>query len=104
MRKMKSLMLEEAMSCVPELGAGRVSHLVKAFERLLSISKEKEREKSEEKRRSVMNWALPGYQQTPRAEETEISSAPSLFSSPELEREFDEQSSVDSNSKRFVIA
>ena len=103
-RKMKSLMLEEAMSSIPEPGAGRVMHLVKAFERLLSIPNEQEGEENAQgKKGRVMKWALPGLQQQqppPMAEETEVSSS-SFLSSPEFERDC-EHSSVDSNGDRSV--
>ncbi|XP_020255293.1 uncharacterized protein LOC109832278 [Asparagus officinalis] len=103
LRKMKSLMLEEAMSSIPEPGAGRVMHLVKAFERLLSLSKDREGENVEEKKRRVMNWALPGLhqQQAPRAEETEISCSWLLSSSLDFDREAVESSSVDSTGDRL---
>lgn len=105
-RKMKSLMLEEAMSSIPEPGAGRVMHLVRAFERLLSIPKDRERENGQGKKGRVMNWALPGLQLAPRAEQTDNSPS-SMFSSLEFEREACEQqqqSSVDSNGERSDFA
>ncbi|XP_072973992.1 microtubule-destabilizing protein 60-like isoform X2 [Typha angustifolia] len=70
-RKMRSLVMEEAMTSMPEPGAGRVKHLVRAFESLLSIPREVEAEKGEETR--VMNWALPGLHQAAKESENESS-------------------------------
>ena len=42
-------MLEEAMVNIPESGDGRVMHLVNAFERLLSITKDKSDESNGDK-------------------------------------------------------
>lgn len=61
--ELKSLVMEEALSCVPEPGSGRVKHLVKAFESLLLISNEKEGGRSEGRRGRVINWGLPGLQE-----------------------------------------
>ena len=66
---------EEARNSVPE--NGKVMHLVKAFERLLSIKREKEKNEDEEeneKKNKVMKWALPGLQfQQPVMDEDEQS-------------------------------
>ncbi|KAG1366791.1 Protein TPX2 [Cocos nucifera] len=105
-RKMRSLVMEEAISSIPETGSGRVKHLVKAFESLLSISKEGEAVKSEDRKPRAMNWALPGLQQPTKTAETKVSSA-SVFSSAELfpSRDFERDSrlysSMDSNSDRL---
>ncbi|XP_072992521.1 microtubule-destabilizing protein 60-like isoform X2 [Typha latifolia] len=72
-RKMRNLVMEEALSSMPEPGAGRVKHLVRAFESLLSIPGEVEAEKGEETR--VMNWALPGLHQAAKESENEVNSA-----------------------------
>ncbi|XP_004489454.1 microtubule-destabilizing protein 60 [Cicer arietinum] len=81
-KRRRERVLEEARNNVPE--NGKVMHLVKAFERLLSISssnsfeeKEKNEEEQyceEEKKNKVMKWALPGLQfQLPVKEsETEV--------------------------------
>ncbi|KAG4926502.1 hypothetical protein JHK84_052178 [Glycine max] len=77
-RRERDRLLEEARNSVPENGFGRVMHLVKAFEKLLTIpksSKEKDHkeehdhEHEEQKNKSqVMKWALPGlqFQQHPK--------------------------------------
>ncbi|XP_047165724.1 SART-1 family protein DOT2 [Vigna umbellata] len=73
-RRERDRLLEEARNSVPENGFGKVMHLVKAFEKLLTIpknSKEKDyvgdqdqdqdREEKRDKNK-VMKWALPGLQ------------------------------------------
>ncbi|URE11851.1 Targeting protein for Xklp2 (TPX2) [Musa troglodytarum] len=104
-RAMKQLLLEEAMSGLPESGAGRVTHMVNAFERLLSISKEPKGEDGGEAKRKVMNWALPGLQQPPKAKVSQNSCSPVLCSTdfPAVEgSEADsaEHSSVSKKDKR----
>ncbi|MCI38067.1 caldesmon-like, partial [Trifolium medium] len=66
-KRRRERVLEEARNSVPE--NGKVMHLVKAFERLLSINSYKEKEKNEneedkenDKKNKVMKWALPGLQ------------------------------------------
>ncbi|CAL9123792.1 unnamed protein product [Musa textilis] len=108
-RAMKQLLLEEAMSGLPESGAGRVTHMVNAFERLLSISKEPKGEDGGEAKRKVMNWALPGLQQPPKAKVSQNSCSPVLCSTdfPAVEgSEADsaEHSSVNKKDKRSAIA
>ncbi|XP_020219635.1 uncharacterized protein LOC109802629 [Cajanus cajan] len=78
-RRERDRLLEEARNSVPENGFGRVLHLVKAFERLLTMpksSKEKDHKDhhdhdeqendhdhgEKEKKNKVMKWALPGLQ------------------------------------------
>ncbi|XP_061369305.1 microtubule-destabilizing protein 60-like [Gastrolobium bilobum] len=101
-KRRRDRLLEEARNSVPESGSGRVMHLVKAFEKLLSLHKtsykekdEKEEEEEEDEKQhhhhhhdgensknKVMKWALPGLQlqQPPKASETEVSaSGSSLF-------------------------
>ncbi|RWW88769.1 hypothetical protein BHE74_00002344 [Ensete ventricosum] len=108
-RAMKQLLLEEAMSGLPESGAGRVTYLVNAFERLLSISKEPKGEDGGEVKRKVMNWALPGMQQPPKAKVSENSCSPILCSTDfppmeDSERDSAEHSSVSKKDKRSAIA
>ncbi|RZS13597.1 hypothetical protein BHM03_00045206 [Ensete ventricosum] len=108
-RAMKQLLLEEAMSGLPESGAGRVTYLVNAFERLLSISKEPKGEDGGEVKRKVMNWALPGMQQPPKAKVSENSCSPVLCSTDfppmeDSERDSAEHSSVSKKDKRSAIA
>ncbi|XP_038977055.1 uncharacterized protein LOC103695654 isoform X2 [Phoenix dactylifera] len=102
MRKMRSKILQEATSSMPEPGAGRVMYLVKAFERLLSLSKDAQGREKVENKKKVMNWALPGLQQPPKAKETEVSSSPGSSSSNFItgkcfERDSGDYSSVDSS-------
>ncbi|XVF14373.1 hypothetical protein REPUB_Repub09cG0053300 [Reevesia pubescens] len=71
-KRRRDKLMEEARNSVPE--SGKVLHLVKAFERLLSIpnSKEPEKEGDDEKepkeekndnnKKKPMKWALPGLQ------------------------------------------
>ncbi|XWS40973.1 hypothetical protein CRYUN_Cryun17cG0041200 [Craigia yunnanensis] len=73
-KRRRDKLMEEARNSVPE--SGKVLHLVKAFERLLSIpnSKESEKEGDDEKepkeekndnnKKKPMKWALPGLQPT----------------------------------------
>ncbi|GAU29152.1 hypothetical protein TSUD_275710 [Trifolium subterraneum] len=59
-KRRRERVLEEARNSVPE--NGKVMHLVKAFERLLSIRKENEEDEENDKKNKVMKWALPGLQ------------------------------------------
>ncbi|KAK8962648.1 hypothetical protein KSP40_PGU007083 [Platanthera guangdongensis] len=59
-RKTKNMLMEEAMSCIPEPGSGRVRHLVKAFESLLSLSEGRENEKRNRKS-LLMDWLMPPF-------------------------------------------
>ncbi|PPD75954.1 hypothetical protein GOBAR_DD27118 [Gossypium barbadense] len=73
-KRRRDKLMEEARNSVPE--CGKVLHLVKAFERLLSIpdSKESDKEEDDEKepkedkndddnnRKKPLKWALPGLQ------------------------------------------
>ncbi|XXG63467.1 hypothetical protein AAC387_Pa05g1656 [Persea americana] len=100
-KRLRNRMLEEARSSISELGSGRVLHLVKAFESILTIPssspcKDKEHDEKEE-RRKVMKWALPGLR--PKAVETEVS--PSSFLSGDLffaSKNLDMDSAVSSSS------
>ncbi|CAL5185966.1 unnamed protein product [Lathyrus oleraceus] len=67
-KRRRERVLEEARNSVPE--NGKVKHLVKAFERLLSINIFKEKENDDEKKK-VMKWALPGLQFQPGFNESE---------------------------------
>lgn len=88
-KRRRDKLLEEARKSVPEPGSGRVMHLVKAFEKLLSIptskdtgeKDDKDDKEEEENKKKAMKWALPGLQ-APKAPETEASS--SSFSPSEL--------------------
>lgn len=107
-RKMRSLMMEQAMVCIPDSGSGRVKHLVKAFENMLSISKDREGEKDEESQKKVMNWPLPGLQPLMKNTGNEEPSV-SVFSSAEFlpTRDFARDSrlcsSLDSNDERLSL-
>ncbi|CAH9088810.1 unnamed protein product [Cuscuta epithymum] len=60
-KRTRDRLLEEARENVPEPGSGRVKHLVKAFEKLLSIRKSKDSEEAEEDETNKgLKWALPG--------------------------------------------
>ncbi|MQL85342.1 hypothetical protein Taro_017875 [Colocasia esculenta] len=107
-RKLRSLMMEEAVNRMPEAGSGRVMHLVKAFESLLSIPKEGESDGLEESKRKAANWALPGLQPPPKAVASEDSASPVIssveffFPPKDLKRDSRVCSSFDSNDGRFI--
>jgi hypothetical protein len=112
-KRRRDKLLEEARKSVPEPGSGRVMHLVKAFEKLLSIpsskdSDEKEEKEEEENKKEAMKWALPGLQ-VPKVAETQFSSSsfcPSdLFLTSEnlgLDSRISVSSSWDSSQGRWV--
>ncbi|XP_012437294.1 microtubule-destabilizing protein 60 [Gossypium raimondii] len=100
-KRRRDKLMEEARNSVPE--CGKVLHLVKAFERLLSIpdSKESDKEEDDEKepkedkndddnnRQKPLKWALPGLQtinltevDAENEDETKDSSSSSSSSSP----------------------
>ncbi|XP_020219384.1 uncharacterized protein LOC109802425 [Cajanus cajan] len=65
-KRRRERVMEAARKSVPQSGSGKVMHLVKAFEKLLTIPAEKEDEESQEKdNNKVGKWALPGLQTTP---------------------------------------
>ncbi|MQL75521.1 hypothetical protein Taro_007908 [Colocasia esculenta] len=108
-RKMRTLMMQEAMNSIPEQGSGRVMHLVKAFESLLSISTEGEPVKVDESKKKVIHWALPGLQPPAKLVETKASSS-SVTSSREFcfppkgfERDSVVYSSFDYNNERLSL-
>ncbi|KAF3681361.1 hypothetical protein P3S67_022982 [Capsicum chacoense] len=81
LKRRRERVLEEARQSVPEAGSGRVKHLVKAFEKLLSIRKINEcEEKGVNDENEVKDsskeqkWALPGLQ-PPNIPETQVSSS-----------------------------
>ncbi|KAG5621548.1 hypothetical protein H5410_006766 [Solanum commersonii] len=114
-KRKRERLLEEARQSVPETGSGRVKHLVKAFEKLLSIPKTKEcKEKGEndeneaEDSSKEQKWALPGLQ-PPKIPETHVSSSsfcPSDFflNSESLGLDSCRASSLDSNHGCFSIS
>ncbi|KAK4360719.1 hypothetical protein RND71_019671 [Anisodus tanguticus] len=81
-KRRRERLLEEARQSVPEAGSGKVKHLVRAFEKLLSIPKTKECEEKgekdgkeeEEDSTKGQKWALPGLQ-PPKILETQVSSS-----------------------------
>ncbi|KAI3835083.1 hypothetical protein MKX03_016769 [Papaver bracteatum] len=74
-KRRRAKVLEEARSSVPDLGSGKVQHLVKAFESLRFIPKrstqkeggeeegEDNKKEEEEDVKKGMKWALPGIHQ-----------------------------------------
>ncbi|GMH15699.1 hypothetical protein Nepgr_017540 [Nepenthes gracilis] len=74
-KRRRDKLLEEARESIPEPGSGRVMHLVKAFEKLLTMPKPKDSGKGDEteleETKKGMKWALPGLQDRPRAPETQ---------------------------------
>ncbi|CAL9174850.1 unnamed protein product [Musa hybrid cultivar] len=102
--KMRTLVMEKAMSSMPEPGSGRVKHLVKAFESLLSIPKDDEGENSDEERKPS-NWTLLGLQQSAKVVEagpssTSFFSSAEFFPSREFERGLRLYSSIECHSDR----
>ncbi|XP_042413170.1 uncharacterized protein LOC122002150 [Zingiber officinale] len=103
-RKTKILVKEDA----PEPESGRVKHLVKAFENLLSVSKDEDAGKSEDGDLNVMNWTLPGLEQLSKTDTVESSSG-YVFSSSEfassrkLAGESQLNSSLDGNGERLSL-
>ncbi|TKY65113.1 TPX2 protein [Spatholobus suberectus] len=77
-KRRRERLMEEARESVPQSGSGKVMHLVKAFEKLLSVPATKEDEESQEKDNKVGKWALPGLQQVPTTSEV----SGSLFCPP----------------------
>ncbi|CAL5367675.1 unnamed protein product [Camellia sinensis] len=81
-KRRRDKLLEEARESVPEPGSGRVMHLVKAFEKLLTIPKESDQTDEKQSEdvgdddddKKGMKWALPGLQQ-PKVPETQVSSS-----------------------------
>lgn len=119
MKRQRDKLMEEARRSVPEGGCGRVMHLVKAFEKLLTIPSSKDRDEKEEEKDKLLEddqkkaakWALPGLQPPPKAPETEVSSSsfcPSdLFLTPEslgLDPPISLSSSCDDNSIRESVS
>ncbi|GFY86988.1 TPX2 (targeting protein for Xklp2) protein family [Actinidia rufa] len=103
-KRTRDKLLKEARENVPEPGSGRVMHLVKAFEKLLTIPKELDQkdEKESEDDNKDMKWALPGLQ--PKVAETQVSSSsfcPSDFFLTSENLGFDSRvsSSLDSNGR-----
>lgn len=80
MKRRREKLMEEARRSIPEGGRGRVMHLVKAFEKLLTIPNSKEKvednldddDYDDDKEKGV-KWALPGLQPPRKAFETEVS-------------------------------
>lgn len=111
-KRRRDKLMEVARENVPEPGSGRVMHLVKAFEKLLSFPKsnnpdEKDEQEIEDDKKST-KWALPGLQTTGDSE-TQVSSSsfcPSDFflTSESLGLDSRLSASVDSSQGRLVIA
>ncbi|KAF7803058.1 Protein TPX2 [Senna tora] len=111
-KRRRERVLEEARRSVPEGGCGKVMHLVKAFEELMSIPASKKKEETENNNNNsnekAMKWALPGLQLRPSmaAHETEEVSSSSFcpsdlvltFESLGLDPPISGSSSWDSNS------
>uniref|UniRef100_A0A7N0V2E7 TPX2 C-terminal domain-containing protein n=1 Tax=Kalanchoe fedtschenkoi TaxID=63787 RepID=A0A7N0V2E7_KALFE len=116
-KRNRDKLLEEARESVPEPGSGRVMHLVKAFEKLLTMRKksaggdgdgEEEKEAEGESaefynrfmHRKVVNWALPGMQAQKEGDElneTMSSLCPSDLYMTSEKLGLDSRSSLDSS-------
>ncbi|XP_058081564.1 microtubule-destabilizing protein 60-like [Magnolia sinica] len=73
MKRMRNRLLEDARNSIPE--SGRVMHLVKAFESILSIPNSNGSNEIDESKK-CMKWALPGlHGKVPTAEVSSLSSS-----------------------------
>ncbi|XP_015690839.2 MAP7 domain-containing protein 1-like [Oryza brachyantha] len=80
-RALRTRVMAKALSSVPDSGAGRVKHLVQAFESMLSISGAT----SDADRAGEGSWALPGLQTLKEEGEGNVEMPPlSVFSSAEF--------------------
>ncbi|KAK4776966.1 hypothetical protein SAY86_005654 [Trapa natans] len=107
-KRRRDRLMEEARKSVPESGAGRVMHLVKAFEKLLTIpnetedskdGKEAEEEENAKAKNKLEKWALPGLQ-LPKVPEIELSNSSFCMSELMLTAEnlgLDKRSSLSSS-------
>lgn len=77
-KRRRDRLLEEARENVPDPGSGRVMHLVKAFEKLLSIPKSNDTGEKDDKEvddtKNGLKWALPGLP-PPNVSETQVSAS-----------------------------
>ena len=85
-RRERDRLLEEARNSVPENGFGKVMHLVKAFEKLLTIPKSSKEDQDQDLgekgyKKKVMKWALPGLQFEQQHEALEATSGSGSSSS-----------------------
>lgn len=111
-KRRRDKLMESARQSVPEPGSGRVMHLVKAFEQLLSIPKSKDPEENDENEiedaKKGMKWALPGLQPTvdPETQVSSSSFCPSDFflTSESLGLDSRVSSSLDSSQGRLVMS
>ncbi|XP_052190355.1 microtubule-destabilizing protein 60-like [Diospyros lotus] len=110
-KRRRDKLLEEARERGPETGSGKVMHLVKIFEKLLTIPKSKDSDQEDDKEaedeKKGMKWALPGLH--PKVPETQVSSSsfcPSDFflTSENLGLDSRVSSSLDSNHGSFTIS
>ncbi|CAI9109799.1 OLC1v1009703C1 [Oldenlandia corymbosa var. corymbosa] len=111
-KRRRDKLMEAARQSVPEAGSGRVLHLVKAFEQLLTIPKSTDSEENDEKEKKDSKkgtkWALPGLQ-SPSVPETQVSSSsfcPSdfLLTSESLGLDSRVNSSLDSSQGSFSFS
>ncbi|XVF58402.1 hypothetical protein PTKIN_Ptkin07bG0063400 [Pterospermum kingtungense] len=117
-KRRRDKLMKEARNSMPEFG--KVMHLVKAFERLLSVPKSKEsgdeekepkEEENDNNNKKPMKWALPGLQLTEDGTKDSSSYCPPDFvltaESLGLDRRFSGSSSSDrsrgSSSSRISI-
>lgn len=111
-KRRRDKLMEVARENVPEPGSGRVMHLVKAFEKLLTFPKsnnsdDKDEQGMEDDKKGT-KWALPGLQPTGDSE-TQVSSSsfcPSEFflTSESLGLDSRLSASADSSQGRLVTA
>ena len=109
-KRRRDRLLKEARNSGPVSWSGRVAHLVKAFEKLLSISSTeysdlKNENESKENKKEVMKWALLGLQQPKVSEAPRASSfCPSdlLLTAEKLGLDSQVSSSWDSSNGKLV--
>ncbi|XP_074571440.1 microtubule-destabilizing protein 60-like [Curcuma longa] len=104
----RNLVMEDAMNIIPEPESGRVKHLVKAFESLLSISNDDEAEKCVYRNLNPFNCPLLGLQKSSKTVAAETSSAYVVSSeeflpSRELPRDSKLCSLIDSSDQRLSL-
>ena len=100
-RAMRTKVMAKAMSSVPDPGAGRVKHLVHAFESLLTISGAT----SDAEKVGEGSWALPGLQPLKDEGDGDLEPPPmSVFSSADFPNAVPNRlcSSLDGNTDRLV--
>ena len=106
-KRRRDRLLKEARNSGPVSGSGRVAHLVKVFERLLSIPSTEywdlnDENESKENNKEGMKYALPGLQQPKVSEAPQASSFDLLLTVEKLGLDSHLSSSWDNNNGKLV--